>query len=638
MKFFFKRNAPVSLAPLAEASFDSLIARGNQLEDAGQLDEAREIYERAVSLAPKAPQGHLNLGNALLLAGQFEEAADCYRRAIRLRPEHAGTHLNLGNALMSLGTFDSAADCYRTALQFHPGWSEAWFGLGCALERSQALNIDAAADAYRQALRLHPEDGKAASNLAALLRKHGRTAEAQTLLESVIAKNSKCIPALLANAVLHKELGDPEVSVAAYRRVLAISPEDAASNSDYLFMLNFVPDVTAEVILAEHCRYGELLARRTPRCNPRDATDPGKQLKIGYVSPDFRRHPVSCFIEPLLQNHDRRYFEIFCYYNHADGDEITERIRNTAGHWRDIFQMTDDSVARRIVADGIDILVDLAGHTAENRLGVFARKPAPVQCTWLGYLSTTGLSSIDYRLCDAHTDPAPEAESWQIEKPLRLPDSQWCYQPPTSLPASSPLPRLKNGYWTFGSLNQGSKLNFGCLRMWGELLNEIPHSRLRFLGITDSLLAERIRINLAEQGVAAERIDMVGRLLIDDYFSCYRDIDVALDTFPYNGATTTCDALVMGVPVATVAGNRSIARGGVSLLTTIDLQNWIAPTANEFVDMLREQTRDPMRVAALRAELPQRMRASRLMDAVKFTRNLEIAYRNIWQSACAQAR
>jgi predicted O-linked N-acetylglucosamine transferase (SPINDLY family) len=352
-------------------------------------------------------------------------------------------------------------------------------------------------------------------------------------------------------------------------------------------------------------------------------------LKIGYVSADFRGHPVSCFIESLLRHHDRHRFEVHCFYSFPVRDVITERLAALVEHWHEIAGLSDEDVARRVRDNGIDILVDLGGHTLHNRLGVFARRPAPVQMTWLGYLCTTGLRAIDYRLCDAYTDPPGEAESWQVETPLRLPHSQWCFQPQVDLPSVSALPWQRNGFWTFGSFNQESKLNVPALRTWAKVLLGIPGSRLRLVGVTCDLVEEMIRGVFAEHEVDASRIDIIGRLPIEQYFPAYAEVDIALDTFPYNGATTTCDALLMGVPVATVAGHRSIARGGVSLLTTMALTDWIAPSADALVDVIAAQVNDPQRLIALRQSLPDRMRASAVMDGAAFAQAVEARYEQV---------
>lgn len=638
MKSFFNRlrsSRPDATLPrgdeaAASISVDELIAQGNTREDAGDPQAALELYEQAALAEPKSWRAHLNAGNALRLLGRGSEAADAYRRSIRINPDFAGGYLNLGNVLMAeTASLAAATDSYRSAIRLRPDWPEAWFGLGCALERTP--DSDGAIEAYKEALRLDPTHAKSAVNLAGVLKSTGNTLDARSVITDILQRVPGNVHALLAQAEMDKQSGDCESAVAAYRQVLALQPDDAATASTFLFTLNFVPGISAEAVLAEHRRYGESLARRTPMLPPRANVRGRERLRIGYVSPDFRRHSVSCFVEPLLRYHDRSKVEVHCYYNHTTRDDITRRFIELSDHWHDIAGLDDEAVAQQIRADDVDILVDLAGHTTGNRLGVFARKPAPVQFTWLGYLCTTGLEAIDYRICDRHTDVEGVAEQWQVETPLRLPDSQWCYQPQVSLPEPSILPRLANGYWTFGSFNQSSKLNRQLLEDWARLLQRIPDSRLRILGITDETLENRIRVTFIAQGVAEERVDIVGRIPIESYLSCYRDVDIALDSYPYNGATTTCDALLMGVPVASIAGDRAITRGGLSLLTTLGLPDWVGGSAEELAEVLRHQTRDPQRLAALRTELPRRMRASPLMDGPRFARNMEPLFREAWQ-------
>jgi predicted O-linked N-acetylglucosamine transferase (SPINDLY family) len=269
---------------------------------------------------------------------------------------------------------------------------------------------------------------------------------------------------------------------------------------------------------------------------------------------------------------------------------------------------------------------------------VFARKPAPLQYTWLGYLSTTGLDAIDYRLCDRHTDPPGVAEAWQVEMPARMPDSQWCYSPLFEVPQPGPLPRLQNGYWTFGSTNQIAKLNRHCLAVWARVLNSVRDSRLRVLGAGDAWVGERLLREFGRHGIAPSRIDLVGRLPLRDYLASYKAVDILLDSFPYNGGTTTCDSLLMGVPVATIAGDRSIARGGVSLLGTVGLGDWIAADEDALPELLLRKTADAAGMAALRAELPPRMRASPLMDGPRYARNFSALLRDAWRSWCARRR
>jgi protein O-GlcNAc transferase len=633
MKFPFRRRQENSNTPppASESSetVEELIEKGNQLEDGGDGEAALKLYERAIAIAPESWRARLNAGNALRLLERFEEAVVQYRRSLELNPDFAGAHVNLGNALIETGDFASAAGSYRTAARLRPEWTEPWFGLGCALER--VPSPDEAVEAYAKALALDPAHAKVAANLAGLLISRGDAREARSVVADSRLIHPENVPLLLAQAEIEKQLGECESAVATYRRALTIDPNDLAVRSSYLFALNFMDTVGADVLLAEHRKYGAMLAKRVEPVRLRTRTNSDRPLKIGYVSPDFRRHSVSCFIEPLLRHHDRSTVDVYCYYNHATRDEITLRFAGLADHWLDIAGVDDDAVAKRIADDGIDILVDLAGHTSSNRLGVFARKPAPIQFTWLGYLCTTGVEAIDFRLCDAHTDPPGRAEAWQTEKPLRMPNAQWCYQPQVSLPEPSALPRIANGYWTFGSFNQASKLNTQLLHTWARLLDAIPGSHVRFVGIAHALMEDKIRAIFAAQDIADDRLEIVARIPIDAYFAQYREIDIALDSLPYNGATTTCDALLMGVPVATLAGSRSIARGGVSLLSAVGLTDWIAGSADELVALAQTHTRDPERLAALRATLPDAMRSSALMDGPRFARDIEAVFRSVWK-------
>jgi predicted O-linked N-acetylglucosamine transferase (SPINDLY family) len=635
MKFLFRRRATRDdTAPDATAT-DELIAEGNALEDVGDIEAARSCYERAVAAAPEVWRARLNLGNALRGLGRFDEAAAQYRKAIALKPDAAGAHFNLGNVLVASGDAAAATKSYRTALQFRPDWAEGWFGLACALDRQAAINEAIAA--CEKALSLQPDHAQAVALLTGLLQRKGDARQAAVRLDDALRRSPDSLALLRAKAEFEKQIGHAAEAVDAYRRAIAVDPDDLSLQNAFLFALNLDESLDAPSILAEHRAFGDRMAARVTPVRVRAPRDASRRLRIGYLSPDFRRHSVSCFVEPLLRHHDRDAVEVHCYYNHDARDEITERFMALADHWHDIVDADDDEVARRIVDDGIDILVDLAGHTTGNRLAVFARKPAPLQFTWLGYLGTTGLRAIDHRLCDARTDPPGVAEHWHVEAPARLPDAQWCYQPQVALPDAAPLPRLARGYWTFGSFNQATKLNPHLLRTWAGLLAAIPESRLRIVGAANDLFETNTRAIFANAGVAADRLDLVSRVDIDAYFSTYADVDIALDAFPYNGATTTCDALLLGVPVATIAGDRAIARGGKSLLGVLGLDGWIVESHEALVPMLQQQIADRERIAALRAALPQRMRASPLMDGPRFARSVEAAFRDAWRKACETA-
>lgn len=611
----------------------ALIERGNGLEDAGDLEGARGVYAQAVAQAPGSARAHLNLGNVLFALRRIPESEASYRRALELEPAHYGANLNLGNALLDGGRAGEALVAYREAVRLRPDSPDAWTGVGCALEATGAL--DDAVDAYRGALRCDPAFTGAVGNLVSVLVTLRRGEEGREVLENALRLDPGNVPARRRLAFLDRDWGESEAAVAGLRRVLFAAPDDFGSYSDLLFAMQLLPQSDLAAVVTEHRRFGERLDARVQRLPLRNAPQPERRLKLGFVSPDLRRHPVAVFLEPVLRHLDRGAFEVHCYYTHDQHDEITRLLAGLSDAWHDAAALDDASLAREVQSDGIDVLFDLAGHTAGQRIGVFARKPAPLQFGWLGYLATTGLEATDYRLCDQHTDPVGRSEAWQVEVPARMPDSQWCYSPLFDIPAPGTLPRLANGRWTFGSTNQIMKLNRHCLAVWARVLLAVPDSRLRILGVSDPWIGKRLLRVFAENGVAAERLELVGRLPLPDYFNAYRAMDILLDSFPYNGGTTTCDALVMGVPVATIAGDRSIARGGVSLLTTVGLEDWIAPRDDALCELLRRKTEDALAVAALRAELPGRMRASPLMDGPRFARNLENLLREAWRRWCA---
>lgn len=611
----------------------ALIERGNDLEDAGDLEGARGLYAKAVAQAPDSARAHLNLGNALLALRRIAESEASYRRALKIDPAHYGANLNLGNALLMGGHAAEALAAYREAVRLRPDSPDSWSGVGCALEETGAP--DDAVEAYRGALRCDPTFSGAVGNLVNVLVALRRGAEGREVLENVLRLDPGNVPARTHLAYLDRDWGESEAAVAGLRQVLSAAPDDFRAYSNLLFAMQLLPRSDLAAVVAEHRRFGERLGAREQRLPLHNAPQPERRLKLGFVSPDLRRHPVAVFVEPVLRHLDRGAFELHCYYTHEQHDEITRLLAGLSDAWRDAAALDDASLARQVQSDGIDILFDLAGHTAGQRLGVFARKPAPLQFGWLGYLATTGLDAMDYRLCDRLTDPVDPSAAWQVEAPARMPDSQWCYSPLFEVPAPGTLPRLANGRWTFGSTNQMAKLNGHCLAVWARVLKAVPESRLRIVGVGDPWIEKRLLREFAGNGIAAERLEMVGRLPLQEYFNAYRAVDILLDSFPYNGGTTTCDALIMGVPVATVAGDRSIARGGVSLLTTVGLEDWIAPSEDALGELLRRKTEDAVGVAGLRAELPGRMRASPLMDGPRFARNLENLLREAWRRWCA---
>jgi predicted O-linked N-acetylglucosamine transferase (SPINDLY family) len=366
--------------------------------------------------------------------------------------------------------------------------------------------------------------------------------------------------------------------------------------------------------------------------HPNDRS-PDRRLRIGYVSPDFSRHPVGRFLLPLLESHDHARFEIFCYASVRAPDAVTDACRAAADTWRDVVGQSDEQVAAIVCRDRIDILVDLTMHMAGNRLLLFARKPAPVQVSYLAYCGATGLTTIDYRLTDPYLDPPGGEQRSGGEQPIRLPETYWCYRSTVLAPPVGPLPALRSGHVTFGCLNNFAKVSGPTLVAWSRLLQTLPESRL-LLHARPGSHCDRVRDLVARQGVRPERLGFVDRLAAAEYFRVYGQIDVALDPFPFGGGTTTCDALWMGVPVVSLAGATAVGRSGLSILSNLGRAEWVARDGEQYLRIAVDLAQDLPSLEELRGTLRAQMQASPLMDVPRFARNVEAAYRMMWQRWC----
>ena len=576
---------------------------GNALRDQGKLDLAVAACHASLALQPDCTEAHSNLGNALRDQGKLEEAVTAYHDALALKPDFAEAHNNLGNALRDQGKLEESVAAYHAALALKPDFAEAHNNLG-AVYRSQGLPAAAAA-ACRRAVRLKPDFAEAHCNLGNVLRDQGKLEEA----------------------------------VAACRAALALKPDFAEAHSNLIFTMNYDARVTPEEIFAESRDWN--LHHAAPRAEPIRARhippDPERRLRIGYVSPDLRSHSVSYFVEPLLASHDRDAVEVFCYAEVTQPDRVTARLRNLADGWRSTVGLTDAEVAERIREDRIDILIDLAGHTANNRLQVFARRPAPVQVSWCGYPNTTGMTAIDYRLTDAHADPHGDADALHSETLVRLPDCFLCYAPPHDAPEAAPPPHAGSGHITFGSFNNLTKLRPGTIAVWAQILERVPGSRLivKSKPLVDEKTRRRNLELFAAAGISAERLELVPWIPSQaGHLGAYSRIDIALDTFPYNGTTTTCEALWMGVPVIALRGRRHAARVGLSLLAAVGMPEFAVQSTQAYVEAAVGLANDLDRLTALRGDLRERLRASPLCDAGAFTRHVETAYRDMWRTWC----
>ena len=606
---------------------------GAALAGQGQPDEAIAMFRRALQLKPDYLQALNNLGLALRDQGQLDEAIALCRRALELRSDDPEAHNHLGIALARQAQFGEAIAAYRRALQLKPDFPEAHNNLGAAL--AEQGQIDAAIGSYRRALQLKPDDLEGLNNLGTALSERGDLDESIASYRRALELKPNSPETLNNLGGALKDQGKLDESIASYRRALDINPEFVGAHSNLIFTLHFHPDHDYRMISEEHQRWNRQFSDPLkkfvlPHSNDRDRD---RRLRLGYVSPDFRDHPVGRHALPLFERHDREQFEILCYSAVTRSDWMTERFRALAGVWRNAVGVPDDRLAQMIREDGVDILVDLAMHTAGNRLPVFARQPAPVQVAWLAYAGSTGLPGIGYRLTDAHIDPPGSrgcGTAWSADEPVRLPDCWCCYDPLGDSPDVNALPAWSAKGVTFGSLNNFAKLNEGLLDLWARVLCAVKGSRLLML-CPEGSARDRVRAFFARRAIETERVELVGRLPRLTYLKLYQRIDVGLDPFPCNGMTTTCDALWMGVPVLTLPGSMPVSRTGLSLVSTVGLGELAASSEEDYTRIAAELAGDLPRLAELRATLRARMLASPLMDAPRFARNVEAAYRSMWR-------
>jgi predicted O-linked N-acetylglucosamine transferase (SPINDLY family) len=607
---------------------------GVVLQDAGQVAGAIGSFRKALELCDEDPVTHSNLGNALLAAGQVEEALTVLRAATLRWPTHPDAWYNLGNAAFTAMRLPEAVASYRQALALSPTHLAAYNNLGNALQ-AQGL-YEEALGVYRQAMAISPDFADTLINASAAARALGRHDEAIELLMLALEKHPRhpVIHCNLGN--LFKDVGLMEEAINSFRQAVELDPGDIVSHSNLAYAVCFLPGCDSKAILEENLRWDRMQARPEGRqAHHTNDPDPDRRLRIGYVSPNFREHCQAHFTIPLFANHDRSRFETFCYAQVPTPDSVTERIRGCVDAWRDIAGVSDAAVATQIQADGIDILVDLTMHMSNGRPLLFDRKPAPVQVAWLAYPGTTGLSAMDFRLTDPFLDPPGTHEDWYSETTIRLPDTFWCYDPLTTTPMPGPLPVHKNGHITFGSLNNFCKVTPQAVKAWARVLQGVPRSRLLLLA-PRTRFRQRVLDLMAESGISGDRIEFAAPRPRLDYLALYQRVDLGLDTFPYNGHTTSLDSFWMGVPVVTYVGDTVVGRAGWSLLSNLGMCDLAAETLEDFVQIAVDQTRDIPRLEQLRAGLRDRMEHSPLMDGERFSRNVEAAFRQLWQQWCSR--
>jgi predicted O-linked N-acetylglucosamine transferase (SPINDLY family) len=621
---------------------------GVALAAQGKNEEAIDCYQRVLGHRPDLVHTHNNLGNALLAQGQAEAALSAFRRALELNPSLGEVHSNMGEALRVLGRLEEAATACRRAIELKPGHAEAYNHLGGVLA-DEGKSGEAIA-AFRQALQLRPEFAEVCTNLGLALAKLERFDEAIDVYAETLRLKPGNAEASYNMGLALIEQGRIKEALEAHRRAVEWRPDSPSYRSTLISTLLYDPQADSKILEEEQARWNQRFGDRTKAPRPANDRNPDRRLRIGYVSPDFRDHVVGRNLRPLFRCHNKTEFEIICYSGVIRRDAMTESFRQRADRWRETVGMTDDALAELIRQDGVDILVDLSQHTAGNRLAVFARRPSPVQVSFAGYPAATGVEAIGFRISDRWVESeigirSPEigfALSPELRTPISetrsaervyLLDSFWCYDPCGVEVMVNELPASRNGRVTFGCLNHFCKVNEGVLKLWARVLRAVKNSRLVLLSARGSH-RQRTLDFLQQDGIVPDRVEFFELQPRRAYLELYHRLDLVLDTFPYGAHTTGLDGFWMGVPMVSLAGERSVSRAGLSQLSNLGLQELVAFSKDQYVEIATGLAGDLPRLAELRATLRPRMEASVLMDAAHFTRRIEEAYRAMWREWC----
>ena len=639
----FSRNALAAAEPLLRRALDgspdfvdARVVLSRLLDNKGDLSGAANELEHALRVRPDYFGALRNYADLLLKLHRPDDATSALRSAVAAQPRDFDTNYRLASLLVELEKPAEAEPFFQQALRITPTSLDVRASL-VNLHLSQG-NLEKAAIEAEAALKLRPDWLDLLFDYGLILKRMARQTEAEAVFRRAIEIDRTYVRA-------YQMLGAVLVSQGRIQDALDIFGDGRKHCADAfdlespeMFALNCKDDISIDDLFARHVDYGKRLEQLHPaRFEPFDhVRDPDRRLRIGYVSGDFQEHVVPLFLLPLLEERDRSTVEVYCYSTGDTADKMTERLRHLADVWRAASRMPANEVADLIHQDRIDILVDLAGHSGIPNLRVFAQRPAPVQATWVGYLNTTGLTRIQYRISDNHCDPPGLTDRYHTEKLFRLPHSQWCYRPFTEVDCEREAAFVRNGHVTFGSFNQTVKITPTVRKLWGDILTQVPDSRLLVVGVVDNRAQEDLFRDLENTGVDRGRITMLPYIPIEEYYRSFGRVDIALDTLPFSGGTTTCDALWMGTPVVTAPGVRSWSRSAASILATLGLQDWIAESQEDYVRRAVQFARNPSTISELRTSLRSRMLESPLMDKRRFTRDMEEAYRRMWQSWCSQ--
>jgi len=604
-----------------------LVNLGLSCRAEGAMEEAEAAYREALAIEPALTMASINLGTLLSMTGRTNEALKVYEAALETAPRVLELCCNYGNALSETGKAEKAEAVFLELLERESHHVGALLGLAGLFKKEKRL--DEAEQTLRRALAIAPSSTGVLNNLGTLLSEQGKLSEAESRFKETLALVPSDLMTSLNLGSLLKDQGRIEETLVLYEEVLKDHPASVEAITNYLLSLNYSPKRSPEEIFEAHKRYGKKLGKGRSSKLPTD----GEKIRIGYISPDFRRHSVANFIAPVIEGHDRKTFEIFCYSDVSSADDVTDWFIGLDVNWREASNWSGAELAKSIRDDGIHILVDLTGYTAHNRLAAFAERSAPMQITWIGYPNTTGIPAMDYRLVDEATDPTPQADGLAVENLVRVPGCFLCYRPVIELPDIAPPPFVERGQITFGSFNNMAKISDEVLVAWAEVLAAVPGSHLLLKGrpFADEAVWARVMSVFVDKGIDAKRLDLRPYAESqENHLAVYGDVDIALDTFPYNGTTTTCEALAMGVPVVSFEGDRHAARVGKSLLENAGLGQLVAATKRDYVGKAVALASDRDQLTSLRKTLRQQLKQSRLMDEVAFMQSYEQILKALW--------
>ena len=605
---------------------------GIVLKAQARNEEAEQAYLQAIALDESYLPAYKNLGLLYKETGQVQAAENCYIKALNLEPPTAETLNNMGVVMMNQGRYAEAEEAVRKALALAPKLGDAWNNLGLILQ-AKMVSVEAE-QAFEQALKVQPNDAKTLSNYSVTLKILGKLTEAEAALKKAISKDPNYADAYLNLGNIYLDQGMITEAIASTQKVLAIAPNNVSAHDNLLFAMTYSDAFTPEARIEIARAYGQLT--KTLAHTPYTQWQVGAQdqrLRVGLVSGDLRQHPVAYFLKAWLAHVDLNNIELFAYSTDGREDATTATLKPYFSHWQSLAGHNDQSAAAIIHADQLHVLLDLSGHTGGNKLPLFAWQPAPVQASWLGYWATTGIEAMDYVLADPMGVPV-EHQAQFTETIEYLPETRMCFTAPEQAPEVSGLPALRNGYITFGCFQNMTKVSDAVLKVWAEVMRGLPDAKLRWQSksFADATIVHAMQNRLQACGIAPERVSLLGKVTREAYLAGYAKVDMVLDSFPFTGGTTTCEALWMGVPTLTLAGNTLIARQGASMMSAAGLVDWVVNTPEQYIAQALHFAKDTAQLAKLRAGLRAQVQHSALMDGKRFAQHMEIALRNMWQS------